>query len=413
MAAAKAAKTDESDEAAGALEGIRVLELGSTIAGPFCARLLADFGADVIKLEPPSGDAVRTMGNHKDGVSLYATSILRGKRLIAIDLKTEAGLEVARALVEKSDIVVENFRPGTLERLGLGYDALSALNPGVILVRISGFGQTGPYAERAGYGVVAEAVGGIRHLIGDPDRPPARVAVALTDMIAALYGAFGAMTAVHARRRTGRGQCIDLALFEAAFSFMEPHVPAFDQLGLVPERMGSGLPNSAPNNLYPTREGGYVHIAAFGEAVFQRFAEAIGRTELCEDERFAKLADRARNKDALDEIVGEWTARHETEEVERVLLAAGVPVSRVYTIADIFADAHYAAREMLPAVPHPALGEVRLAGVVPKLSETPGAIRWPEAAVGAHTREVLTELLAFPAARIDALARAGAIRCES
>ena len=232
-------------------------------------------------------------------------------------------------------------------------------------------------------------------------------------MIAALYGAYGAMMAVHARGRTGRGQCIDLSLFESAFSFMEPYVPAFDQLGLVPARMGSGLPNSAPNNLYPTREGGYVHIAAFGEAVFRRFAEAIGRPELCADERFAKLVDRARNKDELNKIVGEWTAQRETDEVERVLLGAGVPISRVFTIADIFADAHYAAREMLPAVPHPALGDVRLTGVVPKLSATPGAIRWPGAAIGAHTREVLTELLGYSDARIDALARDGAIRCES
>jgi crotonobetainyl-CoA:carnitine CoA-transferase CaiB-like acyl-CoA transferase len=232
-------------------------------------------------------------------------------------------------------------------------------------------------------------------------------------MIAALYGAYGAMMAVYARGRTGRGQCIDLSLFESAFSFMEPHVPAYDQLGLVPERMGSGLPNSAPNDLYPTREGGYVHIAAFGEAVFRRFAEAIGRPDLAENEKFAKLVDRAHNKEELNEIVGEWTARHTTEEVESVLLAAGVPASRVYTIADIFANAHYAVREMLPAVPHPTLGEVRLAGVVPKLSETPGAIRWPGAAIGAHTRDVLSELLGYPPARIDALARDGAIRCES
>ncbi|MSO54780.1 MAG: CoA transferase [Rhodospirillales bacterium] len=387
----------------GPLADVRVLELGSTVAGPFCARLLADFGAEIIKVEPPEGDAVRSMGNHKDGVSLYAASILRNKRLVAIDIKKPDGLELVRDLALRSDVLIENFRPGTLERLGLGYDVLAAKNPGLVLVRISGFGQTGPYSERPGYGVVAEAVAGIRHLTGDPDRPPARVAVAMTDMIAALYGAYAAMIAIHNRARTGKGQIIDLSLQEAAFSFMEPHIPAHQQLGLVPTRMGSGLPNTAPNNLYPTKDGSYVHIAAFGEAVFKRFADAIGMPELVTDERFKELKLRARNKDALNDIVTGWTRQRAAADVEAILLAVGVPASRIFTMADIFANPHYAARDMLPQLPHPTLGALALAGIVPKLSETPGELRWPGGEIGEHSREVLAQVLGLTSARIDEL----------
>ena len=259
---------------AGPLAGLRVLELGSTIAGPFCGRLLADFGADVIKIEAFEGDPLRTMGKRFEGKSLYAASLLRNKALICVDLRTPEGQEIARDLVRKSDIVIENFRPGRLEEWGLGYAQLSEINPGIIMVRISGFGQDGPYSQRAGYGVIGEAMSGLRHLTGDPQSPPSRVAVSMTDYITGLYAAFGATMAVLARQQSGRGQFIDAALYESAFSFMEPWIPAFEKLGHIPRRTGSRLPESTPNNLYSSAEGEFIHITAMGNAVFARTSNA-------------------------------------------------------------------------------------------------------------------------------------------
>ncbi|MDP7667256.1 MAG: CoA transferase, partial [Rhodospirillales bacterium] len=274
-------------KAPGPLAGYRVLELGTTVAGPFCGRLLADFGADVVKVEPLDGDPVRAMGKHVGEVSLWAASILRGKKLVALDLKSAEGQEIAREIAKGSDVVVENFRPGTLEKWGLGYADLAALRPEIIMVRISGFGQDGPYSARPGYGVIGEAVGGLRHIIGDPDRPPARAAVPLTDYITGLYGALGAVMAIVHREKTGDGQIIDAALFEAAFSFMEPFVPAFDKLGFIPARAGPNLPGQVPNSLYPTADGGYVHIAATTQGLFSCLIGVMGREDLIEDARFA------------------------------------------------------------------------------------------------------------------------------
>ncbi|MGE0153517.1 MAG: CaiB/BaiF CoA transferase family protein [Reyranellaceae bacterium] len=395
----------------GPLEGIKVVEFGSTVAAPFCCRLLADFGAEVIKVEPPEGDVLRWIGARHDDVNLYATSVLRNKRLVAMDLKQPAALALARRLAERADIVVENFRPGTLERLGLGYETLSQANPGLVLVRISGFGQSGPYRERAGYGVVAEAMAGVRHMTGDPDRPPARVGVAMTDQLTAVYAAFGAMMALRHRDATGRGQVVDAALYECAFSLMEQHVPAYQKAGMVPMRAGSGLSDAAPNNLFDAANGAYVHVAANGDAVFRRLMQTIGRADLADAPRFRTAADRAANKQQLDAAINAWTSSRDARQIEETLVAAGVPASRVFTMADIFADPHYGAREMLLSVPHPALGEVVQAGIAPKLSASPGRVDWAGARLGEHTEEILRTVLGVGDSQIEALRRARAIVC--
>jgi crotonobetainyl-CoA:carnitine CoA-transferase CaiB-like acyl-CoA transferase len=393
----------------GPLAGYRVLELCSTIAGPVCARLLADFGAEVIKVEPPGGDPVRSMGYHDGDISLYAATILRNKQAVTVDMKTAQGRDLVRRLAAQCDAVVENFRPGTLERLGLGYDVLSADNPGLVLVRISGYGQTGPYRAKPGYGAICEAFGGVRHLTGDPDRPPARVALATTDYLTATFAAFGAVMALLERSKTGLGQVVDTALYETAFSMMEAIVPAYDRLKLVPTRQGSRLPSMAPNNLYLARDGSYILIAANNDKVFGQLARAMGQPELQHDPRFATIRARSANMDATDAAVAAWVAGRDGPEVETLLEDAGVPVSRVFTVADIFADPHYAAREMLLRMPHPRLGSVTVPGIVPKLSRTPGAVRHVGPEPGADTRDVLTRLLGLSAAELAQLEQEGVI----
>ena len=373
----------------GPLKGLRVIELGSTVAGPFCTRLMADFGADVIKVEQPEGDAVRSMGTRRDGQSLYGASIFRNKRLVSINMRQEEGRKLVRRLCLGADIVVENFRPGTLERWGLGYGDLKEDNPGLILVRISGFGQSGPYSNRSGYGVVGEAVSGLREITGDSDRPPPRVATSLTDYITGLYGAFGAMMAVVERHNTGVGQVVDAALYESAFSFMEPHVPAFQQLGKVAERAGSRLPGNTPNSIYPTQDNRFVVIAAASDPVFYRLADVIGKPELAEDPKFKSAVARAENEDACDRLVGDWTRTKSVEQIEEELLAANVPAARIYKMDDIFDDPHFQARDMLVDVADPKLGNVTVAGGVPKLSGTPGALWRAGAQCGEDTYDVL------------------------
>lgn len=393
----------------GPLVGNLVIELGSTIAGPFCARLLADFGATVIKVEQKEGDAVRSMGKIKDGRSLFGASIFRNKRIISVDLRTEKGRRIVRRLCEKADVVVENFRPGTLEKWGLGYEALSRVNPGLVLVRISGYGQDGPNSRRPGYGVISEAFSGLRELTGDPDRPPARVAVSLTDYITGLYGAFGVVMSLLEQKRSGKGQVIDAALYEAAFSFMEPHIPAYQQLGIVARRTGPRLPNHTPNSLYLSADGRYVHIAAGSQPVFKRLAQAMGQPALVEDLRFATPASRSAHEDEMDEIIGTWTKSNPLATIERVLEEASVPASRIFNIEDIFADPHYRAREMLAMPLDPELGPVAMANVVPRLSRTPGAVCWPGRDVGQDTAEVLEGQLGLTKIEIEQLTAAGII----
>lgn len=394
----------------GPLDGCRVLELGSTIAGPFCGRLLADFGAEVIKVEDPHGDAVRSMGTRHKGVSLYAASIFRNKHLIAIDLRRPEGQESIRRLAAQCDIVVENFRPGGLERWGIGYEHLSRVRPDLIMTRISGFGQDGPYSPRPGFGIIGEAISGLRHLTGDPDRPPARVAVSLTDYITGLYAAFGTVMAVLERKMTGKGQVVDAALCESAFSFMEPFVPAFDKLGDVPNRAGPALPGHAPNTLYATADGNYVHIAAASQGPFKRLVEAMGRSDLLNDDRFSTPVLRGENSQALDAIIEAWTGSKTVDEVERILLGkAEVPAARVYTVADIFRDVHFKSRDMIKEIDEQDLGSIKLANVVPKLSDTPGGIRWSGRRLGQDTRQVLRSLAGYNDEEIDALAASAAI----
>lgn len=404
------AKNKKKNAGVGPLKGVRVIELGSTVAGPFCARLMADFGADVIKVEQPEGDAVRSMGNRRDGRSLYGASIFRNKRLVSINMRQQQGRELVRRLCLGADIVVENFRPGTLERWGLGYEDLAKENPGLVLVRISGFGQTGPYSSRSGYGVVGEAVSGLREITGDPDRPPPRVATSLTDYITGLYGAFGAMMALVERNRTGVGQVVDSALYESAFSFMEPHVPAFQQLGLVAQRAGSRLPGNTPNSIYPTGDKRFVVIAAASDPVFRRLASVIGKPELGEDPRFATAVARAENEDDCDALITDWTRSRSVEEIEHDLLSANVPAARIYTMEDIFDDPHFEDRDMLVEVEDPALGDVTLAGIVPKLSGTPGEIWRAGAQCGEDTYEVLTQELGFSPDQINQLENSSIIK---
>lgn len=379
----------------GPLQGLKVVEICTTIAGPACARLLADFGADVIKIEPPEGDPVRQMGRHVkapsgEDVSLYAASILRNKRSVVLDLKRPDDARLAHALIAQADILVENNRPGVLERLGFGYELLSKANPGLVMVRISGYGQSGPYAQRPGYGAICEAVGGVRHLTGDPDRPPARVALATTDYLTSVYAAFGAMAAIHERARSGLGQVVDAALYEAAFTQLEPMVPAYEKLGIVPTREGPNLPSMAPNSLYPTRDGGYVLIAANSNPTFERLLRVMNRLELLQDPRFASIRDRGvkANMRALDEIIAGWSRQFDGPALEALLLEAEVPSARAYTIADIYADPQFAARAMLQPVPHASLGHTTQVGIVPRLSATPGRIRHGGPALGADSEAV-------------------------
>jgi crotonobetainyl-CoA:carnitine CoA-transferase CaiB-like acyl-CoA transferase len=395
----------------GPLAGYRVLELCSTIAGPACARLLADFGAEVIKVEALEGDPLRSMGKHVGDVSLYAATILRNKRAVAIDMKTDEGKSLVRRLALKADILVENFRPGVMERLGLGYESLAKENPGLVMVRISGYGQTGPYSSRPGYGAICEAMAGVRHLTGDPDRPPARVALATTDYLSAVYAAFGASMALVSRASTGRGQVVDVALYEAAFSQMEAYVPAFKTTHFIPNRVGSNLPNMAPNSLYPTRDGAYVLIAANSDPTFKRLLDVMQQPELINDPLLCSIRVRGQNIARCNEIVSAWTLQHDGVAIERMLIEAEVPVSRVYTMPDIFEDAHFAAREMLPEVPHPLLGVLSHPGIVPKLSATPGKIMHSGPDLGQDTQSVLSSELGLTQDEVDALVARGVISC--
>ena len=375
------------------LAGVRVLEMGALIAGPFCCKILAEFGADVVKLEPPGqGDPLRKWRYLKDGTSVWWHVQSRNKRSVAVDLRKPEGQAIARALALKADVVVENFRPGTLEGWGLGYEALAAANPGLVMVRISGYGQTGPYHNRPGFGVIGEAMGGLRYVTGTPDRPPSRTGVSIGDTLAALYGVIGAMMALEARHRTGKGQVVDVALYEAVFSVMESMLPEFDAFGAVRERTGSILPGIAPTSAYRCRDGSYVLIAANGDSIFGRLARAMGRDDLAADASLAHNEGRAAKQQWLDAEIEAWTSARSPAEVLEAMERAEVPASRIYTVRDIAADAHYAAREMIREVRLGGGDTLRVPGVVPKLSATPGGFDGGGPSLGEHTGEVLREL---------------------
>ncbi len=398
--------------ASGPLSDYRVLELGSTAAGPFCARLLADFGADVVKIEVAEGDPIRQLGETVEGKSLYAASILRNKRIASFNFRKPEARALVKRLIPGFDIVVENFRPGTLEKWDLGYEDLRQVNPGLVMTRISGYGQTGPYKDQPGYGVIGEAMSGLRHMTGDPDRPPSRVGIPLTDYITGVYAAFGTVMAVLHREKTGAGQCVDAALVESAFSFMEAYVPAYEKTGKIGMRNGPRLADSAPNTLFPTRDGKHVHIAALADSVFRRLAAVIGRPELGTDPRFAEQKPRSANEALIEGIVAEWTSAHDLAEIEAILRKGDVPASRIFDMADIFRDPHYKARDMLVPTPDDDLGSVTLAGVVPKLSATPGALRWSGHRTGQDTRQFLRDTAQLDDAEIDRLVAEGVVYCD-
>jgi succinyl-CoA---D-citramalate CoA-transferase len=375
------------------LQGIKVIELGTLIAGPFCSRVLAEFGAEVIKIEAPDGgDQLRQWRKMYRGTSLWWYVQARNKKSVTVNLRAPEGQEIIRRLARGADIVIENFRPGALEKWNIGWEHLSALNPGLIMVRLSGYGQDGPYRDRPGFGVVAEAMGGMRYVTGYPDRPPVRMGVSIGDSIAALHGVIGALLALHHRDHGGRGQLVDVALYEAVFNMMESLVPEFDVLGFKRERAGNALPGITPSNTYPTRDGKYVIIGANNDSIFKRLMLAIGRPDLAEDAGLATNEGRVARAAELDETIEGWTRAHELDAVLESLEQAEVPSGRVYDAADIVNDAHYAARRMIEQWPLPDGKPVRFPAVVPKLSDTPGATRWLGPTLGEHTTEVLGAL---------------------
>ncbi len=367
--------------------------MGALIAGPFCAKVLAEFGAEVIKLEPPGhGDPLRKWRYVQDGTSVWWHVQSREKRSVTVDLRQPEGQAIARALAERADIVIENFRPGTLEGWGLGYDALAAVNPGMIMVRISGYGQTGPYHERPGFGVIGEAMGGLRHVTGTPDRPPSRTGVSIGDTLSALYGVIGAMIALEHRRKTGVGQIVDVALYESVFSVMESLLPEFDAFGAVRERTGSILPGIAPTSAYRCNDDSYVLIAGNGDSIFKRLCRAMGRDDLAADAALAHNDGRAARQAWLDGEIEAWTVTRSPDAVLAAMAAAEVPASKIYNIRDIVADAHFQARGMLREITLANGATLKVPGVVPRLTATPGDFTGGGPALGQHTDEVLRDL---------------------
>lgn len=392
------------------LAGLKVIELGTLIAGPFAARILAEFGAEVIKIESPDGgDPLRKWRKLYEGTSLWWYLQSRNKQSVTVNLKHPDGLEVVRRLVAEADIVVENFRPGVLEKLGLGWEALSAINPGLIMLRLSGFGQSGPMAQQPGFGAIGESMGGLRYVTGFPDRPPVKTGISIGDSIAALWGALGALMALrHKEVNGGAGQVVDVALYEAVFAMMESLVPEFDVFGFVRERTGNIMPGITPSNTHTTKDGKHVAIGANGDAIFRRLMLAMDRPDLADDPALADNAGRDARRDELYALIDTWVAAHDEAAVLAALTAAEVPASRIYSVADMFADPQFLAREMLQTVKLPDGRDCRMPGVVPKLSATPGGTEWIGPALGEHTDRVLAAL-GYDAGRIAALRAAGAI----
>jgi formyl-CoA transferase len=406
------AMTDTAPNAAqGPLAGLRVIELGSLIAGPFCGQLLADFGADVIKIEPPGvGDPIRRWGRQtEDGTALWWSVIGRNKRSVTIDLRVADGQALARDLIGTADIVVENFRPGTLERWGLGYEQLSRDHPGLIMARMSGFGQDGPYKGRAGFGSVGEAMGGLRYVTGSPELPPSRCGIAIGDSLTGIFGALGILMAVRHRDRTGVGQIVDAALYESVLAVMESLVPDFDQTDYVRERTGAILKGVAPSNVYPCSDGLSVVIGANGDGVFCRLTEAMNRPDLLADDAFRSHDQRARRQEELDDIISDWSRTLPSSHVLDLMEQNGVPAGLIYRAPEMISDPHFQARQSIIDVPHPSLGSVKMQNTFPRMTTTPGGVRWPGAPLGAHTEEVLGGLLGLDADRQAALRSGGTI----
>lgn len=378
----------------GPLKGIRVIEIGTLIAAPFAARVMAEFGADVIKIEAPvNGDPIRKWRKLHEGTSLWWYLQSRNKKSLSVNLKSAQGITLIKQLAAEADVLIENMKPGALEGLGLGWGVLQEINPKLTLVRISGYGQTGPYKDRPGFGAIGEAMGGIRYTTGEPGGVPARAGISLGDSLASLHAVIGAlMSLLRVKTGQGLGQVVDVSLVESVFNLMESLVPEYDLLGHVRERSGGALPGIAPSNTYPTRDAGYVVIAGNSNPIFKRLMHAIGRADLADDPAFEHNDGRVQQVALLDAAIAGWTSLHGMEHVLAVLEQAGVPSGRIYSIADIVADPHYQARDMILSAQLPGGVKVKMPGIVPKLSDTPGEIRWQGPALGAHTVEVLSGL---------------------
>ncbi|UOM32974.1 CaiB/BaiF CoA-transferase family protein [Acuticoccus sp. I52.16.1] len=395
----------------GPLSDLRVLEMGQLLAGPFCGQLLADFGAEVVKIEAPGmGDPMRQWGTEKpQGVSLWWSVVARGKKSIEVDARQTEGRDIIRKLVAETDILIENFRPGTMEKWGLGYDELSKINPRLIMVRVSGYGQSGPYSKKAGYGSIGEAMGGLRYVVGDPTTAPSRMGISIGDTLAATFACLGAMMALHVRTSTGRGQMVDSAIYEAVLAVMESLVTDYDQIGYVRERTGAILPKIAPSNVYPTKDGKFSLIAANQDGVFRRLCAAMGRPELGTDPRYADHTSRGERQVELDEMVSEWTRTLDSTDLGALLDEHGVPCGDIYRAPEMLADAHFKARDAIVSVLHPKLGEMKMQNVAPRLSETPGSVRAVGPELGEHNAEILKGRLALDDATLQAYAEAGVI----
>ena len=402
-------QTSQTTSAGGPLCGIKVLELGQLIAGPFAAKTLGDFGADVVKIEPPGvGDPLRKWRLLRDGTSVWWQVQSRNKRSVALDLKAPAAQEIVRKLATEADVLIENFRPGAMEGWGLGPDTLLELNPRLIMLRISGYGQSGPYRDKPGFGVVAEAMSGLRHLTAEPGRVPVRVGISLGDTLASLHGVIGVLMALHHRNASGKGQVIDVALYEAVFNCMESLLPEYHAFGAVRGPAGSALPGIAPTNAYLCKDGGYALVAGNGDSIYKRLMAVIGRTDLGNDPSLADNAGRVKRVDEIDAAIGAWTAQHTVAGVLSVLDAAHVPAGPIYTVADIAADPHYRARGMLAALPQADGSTLTVPGIVPKLSLTPGGHRRDAPALGEDTDVVLRDI-GLTAGQIRALKERGIV----
>lgn len=388
------------------LENIKVLELGQLIAGPYCGQVLADFGAEVVKVEPPGkGDAMRQWGeaDQESGDPLWWNVIGRNKQSLTLDLRKQRGQDVLRQLAKHADVIIENFRPGTMERWGLSYDELSRHNPKLVMVRVTGFGQDGPYATRAGFASVCEAMGGLRYLSGYPDRPPVRVGISIGDTLAGLHAALGTMMALHQRERSGQGQVVDSSIFESVLAMMENLIPEYARAGKVRKRSGSFLPKIAPSNAYPARDGRDVIIGANQDTVFRRLCEAMGQPRLADHPDYTTHRARGENQQAIDDLVAAWTQQHDASHIVDILAEAGVPAGLVYRAPDMLDDPHFQARESIVEVPDRHGHPLPMQNVFPRLSSTPGSVRSVGPALGEHTHTVLAAWLALSADTLDAL----------
>ena len=393
--------------ASGALEGVRVLELGQLIAGPFCGQLLADLGAEVIKIELPGrGDPMREWGK---GEPVWWPVIARNKKCITLDVRSEPGKTIMEELVKKADIVLENFRPGTMEKWGLGYADLARINKGIVMVRVSGYGQEGPYSARAGYGGIGEAMGGLRYIVGDPSTPPSRVGISIGDTLAAMFAAIGALSALQSRNRTGQGQVVDSAIFEAVLGVMESTVPEYDQLGTIRERTGSILAKIAPSNVYPTADNDMIIMGANQDTVFARLCEAMRQPGLAQDEKYSTHTARGENQAELDDLISAWTGQFAADELLALLEEHAVPGGRIYRAPEMLKDEHFIARESIVDVEHPKYDKLKMQNVFPRLSATPGSINWPGPSLGQHNDEIYRELLGYDASELERLRREGIV----